>query len=285
MIRFPLRRKFFTRLLFFSAALLGMALLGYVYAFRIEPFWYKVEHVEIALDGLPPTFINFRIVCLSDIHQEPGGSLKHLERIVQRVNELEPDLICLLGDYVFSSADVITGLAPVLGELRARYGVYGVLGNHDLWTNAAVIQSGLEGQGIDLLVNEHIVVESGTGALVLVGLDDGWSGEPNLDRALAGSPSDAPVILLYHEPDFADQMSLSARVDLQLSGHSHGGQVRLPFVGAPFLPNFAHIYDQGSYQVEDLQLYVTRGIGVIPPAARFNCRPEITMITLVNPTS
>jgi predicted MPP superfamily phosphohydrolase len=149
-----------------------------------------------------------------------------------------------------------------------------------LWTDAAVVRSGLEAQGVQVLVNEHVVLKSESAALILVGLDDGWSGEPDIDQALAQSPDQTPVILMLHEPDLADPMSLDRRIDAQLSGHSHGGQIRLPFYGAPFLPLHAQKYDQGLYQVGEMWLYVTRGIGVIDPPGRLNCRPEISEITL-----
>jgi predicted MPP superfamily phosphohydrolase len=275
-------RRSFLKALGVSLVTVGaVGLVGYGYVFHIEPIWYTVERIEIPIPDLPPEFHDFKIVCLSDIHFEPFADLDTMRRVVNQVNELEPDLVCLLGDYVFSSADSIFDLAPTLGELRARRGVFGILGNHDLWTNASIVLSGLENNGIKVLVNEHILIGSENAPLVLAGLDDGWSGEPNLDRALSEAPTNAPVILMLHEPDFADEITLDGRVYLQLSGHSHGGQVRLPFYGAPFLPAYAHKYDQGLYRVGEMWLYVTRGIGVISPPGRFNCRPEITEIVLI----
>jgi predicted MPP superfamily phosphohydrolase len=259
--------------------LIGLGIYGYV--FHIEPVWYTVERIEIPIPDLPPEFHNFRIICLSDIHLEPSSDLDYIKRVVKQINGLEPDLACLLGDYVFSSAEAIADLAPALSEIRARWGVIGILGNHDLWTSAEIVRSGLEDHDIRVLVNEHIVLGSEKAPLVLAGLDDGWSGEPSLDQALNGAPVTAPVIIMLHEPDFADQMALNGRIHLQLSGHSHGGQVRLPFYGAPFLPEYGRKYDQGLYRVGEMWLYVTRGIGVISPPGRFNCRPEITEIVLV----
>ena len=270
------------RRLLLAGGLIALAIvLAYTYTFHIEPTWVKLERVQVSLSVLPPSLDNLRLVCLSDLHHEPGDDLSYLQRVVKRINELQPDLICLLGDYVFSTAESIHVLAPVLGKLRATYGVVAVLGNHDLWTNADVVQAGLEAHGIDVLINESLVLDSPTGALVIAGLDDGWSGSPSLEQALEHTPPEAPVVLLYHEPDFADDMSRTDRVNLQLSGHSHGGQVRLPLIGAPFLPDFGRRYDQGLYQIEGMWLYVTRGIGVIDPPGRFNCRPEITQLTLL----
>lgn len=262
-----------------TVVLIGLGIYGYV--FHIEPVWYAIERIEIPIPDLPPEFHNFRIICLSDIHLEPSSDLDYIKRVVKQINGLEPDLACLLGDYVFSSAEAIADLAPALSEIRAQWGVIGILGNHDLWTSAEIVRAGLEEHDIRVLVNEHIVLGSEKAPLVLAGLDDGWSGEPSLDQALNGAPVTAPVILMLHEPDFADQMALNRRIHLQLSGHSHGGQVRLPFYGAPFLPEYGRKYDQGLYRVGEMWLYVTRGIGVISPPGRFNCRPEITEIVLV----
>lgn len=256
-------------------------LLGYGYTFHIEPEWLSLERLHVPITGLPSTFDHFRLICLSDFHLEPYTQLDFIERVVERANQLEPDLVCLLGDYVFERAESIDALAPVLQGLKAKLGVYAILGNHDLWTDAEIVRSGLERQGIPVLSNQHVTLREGGEEIVLAGLDDAWSGEPDLQAALAGEPQDATVILMLHEPDFADEMAQAARIALQLSGHSHGGQVRLPFYGAPFLPTFAHKYDQGIYRVGAMWLYVTRGIGVIGPPGRFNCRPEITEITLV----
>lgn len=265
-----------------GAISLGSAgLLGYGYTFHLEPEWLSLERLEVPIAGLPPAFHRLRLVCLSDFHLDPFTQLDFIQRAVERANQLEPDLVCLLGDYVFTRAESIHALAPVLGRLTAKQGVYAILGNHDLWTDAEIVRSGLERQGIPVLVNQSITLDLGGDDIVLAGLDDGWSGHPDLQQALEETPHSAPVILMLHEPDFADQVAGADRVRLQLSGHSHGGQVRLPFLGAPFLPDYARKYDQGLYRVEGMWLYVTRGVGVIGPPGRFNCRPEITEITLV----
>lgn len=256
-------------------------LLGYGYVFHVEPEWLSLERIDVPITDLPPAFNRFRIVCLSDFHYEPFTRLDFIHRVVRHVNALEPDLVCLLGDFVFAQAESINALAPVLAELTANRGVFAVLGNHDIWTNAELVRTGLESQGIPVLNNQSTALESDSGSIVLAGLDDGWSGEPDVARAMVGIPPDAPVILMLHEPDLADQIAEDDRVQLQISGHSHGGQVRLPYFGAPFLPDYARKYSHGLYRVGAMWLYVTRGVGVIAPPGRFNCRPEITEITLV----
>jgi predicted MPP superfamily phosphohydrolase len=133
-----------------------------------------------------------------------------------------------------------------------------------------------------MLVNAGLSIAVGQDVLYLAGLDDGWSGRPDLNAALANRPAGAPVVLLFHEPDLADQTSLDGRISLQLSGHSHGGQIRLPRRGALLKPYLGWKYDLGLYQLNGMWLYTNRGIGVTNEPIRYNCPPEITQITLIN---
>ncbi|TEU01397.1 MAG: metallophosphoesterase [Anaerolineales bacterium] len=266
-----------------GATTLGLGisgLAGYGYVFYVEPRWLSIERIDVPIYGLPEAFDGFKIVCMSDFHLHPYTQIDFIERAISTANELAPDVVCLLGDYVFEGADSIYELAPVLAELESTYGVFAVLGNHDLWTDAAIVRSGLEAVGIRVLVNESVPLRLGGDNLILAGLDDGWSGEPDLSLALEGSPQGSPVIMMLHEPDFADHYARDGRVRLQLSGHTHGGQVRIPGLGGPFRPEYGRKYDDGLVEIEGMWLYTTRGIGVIGPPARFNCRPEITEITL-----
>jgi predicted MPP superfamily phosphohydrolase len=266
-----------------GAGTLGVGLtglFGYTYAFHIEPHWLAVERVYIQPHNLPTPFNGFKLVCLSDFHHETGDSLAYIRRVVKITNDMHPDVVCLLGDYVFSQAGSIDALASVLSDLEATSGVYAVLGNHDYWTDPKIVQAGLQGAGIEVLINQRVFLERAGEQLLLIGLDDGWSGDPEPQGLLEATPADIPVIVLMHEPDFADSISKLKQVDLQLSGHSHGGQVKPLFVEAPMRPDFARKYIAGLYEVDQMILYVTRGIGVIPPRARFNCRPEITEIVL-----
>ena len=266
-----------------GAATLGLgvsSLAGYGYVFYVEPHWLSIERVDVPIYGLPEAFEGFKLVCLSDFHLHPFTQIDFIEKVVAASNELNPNIVCLLGDYVFAGADSIYELAPVLAGLESNHGVFAVLGNHDLWTDAAVVRSGLESVGIRVLVNESVPIRVGDDDLILAGLDDGWSGEADLALALEGSPQGSPVILMLHEPDFAEHNARDGRVRLQLSGHTHGGQVRIPGLGGPFRPAYGRKYDDGLVEIEGMWLYTTRGVGVVSPAARFNCRPEITEITL-----
>jgi len=258
---------------------------GYEYSVRIEPHWLSIEHVVIPMEGLKSSLEGFKIVCLADFHLRPYHTIDWIREVVRRANQLTPDLVCLLGDYVYESADMILRLAPELAGLRSRYGVLCILGNHDLWTDRHVVTAGLERAGLRVLVNQGSLLAIGDGQLYVAGLDDGWSGNPDLSAVVQDAPPGCKVILLMHEPDFADDLSTDGRVSLQLSGHSHGGQVRLPGLGAPILPDFGRKYDQGLFRVNAMWLYTTRGIGAIDPPVRFNCRPEISEIVLVRKSS
>ena len=154
-----------------------------------------------------------------------------------------------------------------------------MLGNHDHWTDAEIVHRVLAERGITVLRNASFVLERGNKRLWIAGIDDAYEGKADLPAALAEVPTGEATILLAHEPDYADYVA-PFPVDVQLSGHSHGGQVRLPGIGPLILPALARKYHTGRYRVGSLQLCTSRGIGVINPPVRFNCPPEVTLITL-----
>jgi predicted MPP superfamily phosphohydrolase len=281
-----LTRREFLKVVTYGTVGFGITTLGgYAYATSIEPNWLDLERVNIPIQGLQPALEGVRIAVLSDIHLHPFTGIELVKEAVEVINDLNPDLMVLLGDYVLESANAIFELAPVLANLKSQYGVYAILGNHDLWTDAETVKSGFHQVGIPMLVNSGKEIAINGEKLYLAGLDDGWSGKPDLETALAACPVDVPVILLMHEPDFIDIFAQDARVTLQLSGHTHGGQVRPPGFGSIILPQYGRNYAHGLYQVKSAWLYVTRGLGVIGPPVRFNCRPEITEITLIDQPS
>jgi hypothetical protein len=266
------------------AALLAALALLWVYARYVEPAWMRVRTVEIPIAGLPSALDGLRLAYLSDLHagETPRSTIA---RAIRLANGLQADLVVLGGDYVRGKAAAVEDVAPLLATLRAPLGVYAVLGNHDHWTDPALIRRSLEGAGIRLLVNEGALVDVGGGALYLAGLDDGWAGAANLDRALRGAPAGAPLILAAHEPDLIDSLAPQANalgrpIALMLAAHSHGGQVRLPFIGAPFLPYLGEVYDRGLYDVRGTRLYTTVGVGLAGVPVRLLCRPEVVEITL-----
>ncbi len=274
------RRKF---LGLSSAAFLGGLVAGGTYLYiNDESKEPAIERVQIPIRNLPESLEGFTIAVLSDFHLYPLTQLPLIETAVALTNALNPDLTVLLGDYVWHEVEAIFDLAPALAKLNARHGVYSIMGNHDLWTDVDIITQGLEEAHLPILRNEGISIPMGKETLYLAGLDDGWSGNPDLATALANREADATTVLLMHEPDLADKYAQDDSIALQLSGHSHGGQIRFPYVGAIILPYLAWKYDMGLYKVKDLWLYTNRGLGVTNEPIRYNCPPEITEITLVS---
>lgn len=287
----PVGRRGFLRWILGSGAVGAISLLsGGVYITKIEPRWIEIVRVNVPIQGLPTPLQGFTIAQLSDFHVGPYIKAKDVYRAVETTNKLAPDLVVLTGDYVSESAQHSVACARELAALKAEHGVYAILGNHDFWTDAAVVAANLRQAGLDVLRNEHRRLRVGGAApsagsghsLWLVGIEDVWSGKPDLEAALDGVPQKAPTVLLAHEPDFADQ-AIGQGITLQLSGHSHGGQVRLPFVGAPILPYLARKYPYGLRRVGEMWLYMNRGVGLIAPPVRFLCRPEITLLRLQAP--
>lgn len=256
-------------------------------AFLVEPNIPRVVRQEIALKRWPSRLDGFTIALLSDFHYDPFFSVHPIRSSIHKVNALQPDLIALTGDFVTApeigelseGAAAAEPCANLLGELKAPYGSWAVLGNHDLASDPKRVSSALTAKGIPILTNRSIPVEKDGGRFWLCGVDDVMDGAPNLDSALHGIPSDEATVLLAHEPDYADNVA-GYPVDLQLSGHTHGGQVRLPFVPPLFMPEWGRKYILGLYRIQNLTLYTTAGIGTVRLAVRFNCPPEITLITL-----
>jgi len=260
-----------------GAVLGGLGGLGLAHQMlQVEP--RRLEVPEVILSA--PVRGEVRLAFLSDLHLGAHVGIDWLRDVVKIVNGLQADLALLGGDYVSGTAETMPALAGVLAALQARVGVYAVLGNHDLWTDRALATHGLEQAGARVLVNAGEVVETPGGPLYVAGLDDAWSGRPDYAQAMAAHRAGLPTILMQHEPDPAAERGDDPRLLLQLAGHTHGGQVRLPLVGAPVLPLYGRRYVAGLYELERSRLYVTRGIGVVSPPVRFNCPPEVVLITL-----
>ena len=252
---------------------------GASWTLKIEPRWLVVEEVIVPLRRLPLALDGLRIAHLSDLHLGPDIRAEHLEEAAALTMSLQADLIVLTGDYVTRRAEYGPGLVKPLSRLRAPLGVYATLGNHDHWAGAQEITSHLAAAGLSVMRNASRPITRDGATLWLVGLDDVWFGSGDLREALAGIPSDACKVALVHEPDFADQ---SARhgIDLQLSGHTHGGQVRLPGLGPLILPKWGRKYPIGLQRAGGTWVYTSRGVGLVPPPIRFNCPPEIALLTL-----
>ena len=248
----------------------------------------EVTHPTFFIKNLPPAFNGFRIAQISDLHLEEFTEDYFLRRVVDHVNDLAPDMVLVTGDFI--SRGPLTPLvsfqaAGRCGELLSRLKCpirYGILGNHDAAVSSQAVRFHMEDNGLPMLVNQSTRIERNGEHIFLAGLDDTEFGKPDLDATLPSAP-DAPVILLVHEPDYADVVVTHKRakeIDLILSGHTHGGQVRLPFLGPLALPPNGKLYPEGHFQVGTSQLYVNRGIGTVGVPFRLNCPPEITLSTL-----
>jgi predicted MPP superfamily phosphohydrolase len=258
----------------------------------VEPQELAIERLEVRLPRLPLALDGLTIAQLSDIHFGPFLGEPHLRRIVDATNGLLADLVVLTGDFVsmpvgydqrkrLRATEEAGPCARVLAGLHSRLGVFAVLGNHDHGYNPNIVTRYFEASSIPVLQNRSTPIEAKGARLWLAGVDDVLENAADLRRTLQDVPKDEPTVVLVHEPDFADQIAAAPYpVDLQLSGHSHGGQVRLPLLGAPVLPDLARKYPWGLRRVGDLQLYTNRGVGTIVLPVRLNCPPEITLLTL-----
>jgi len=236
-----------------------------------------VEEVTITLDRFPLKLDGLRVVHLSDTHHSPFTDLEHISRAVDISNKLEPDIVFLTGDYVSHNADYIAPVAEVLGSLRSQFGTFACLGNHDHWTDADLVTHLLRGEGINVLINEGLRFEARQASFWLAGVDDYMAGKTDVPAALKGSYPDEPKILLAHNPLIFRQ-SVRAKIDLTLSGHTHGGQIKMRDPEKRILPR--RKLSSGLHRRNESQIYITRGIGTVVVPARYQCPPEISLLEL-----
>jgi predicted MPP superfamily phosphohydrolase len=263
----------------------GLAL----FAGEVERHWVDVHRVEIRLGNLPEVFRGFRIAHMADFHYGEYSEPTFIRSVVERVNLLHPDIVALTGDFVSAgpmirriSVDFAYHCADLLGRLECPR-KYASMGNHDVLVSRLDVTDALKSRDIPVLHNDAIPIEKDGARLWLAGVADALVGtDADLNAAIPRGrvAGKEPLILMAHEPDYADQV-IGSGVDLMLSGHTHGGQVRIPFVPPMNLPPLGKKYVEGHFSLGDLQLYVTRGVGTVGVPFRFRCPPEITLITLV----
>lgn len=262
-----------------TAAATGIGL--YHYARNIEPRSLDLQQINLTLPRLSPAFDGYRIVQISDLHMERWGDWATFDRAIDRINSLAPDLIVITGDYVDVTINGSEAEMSVrLGRLHARDGVLGVMGNHDYWDKIDDVHAVVAGAGIQDISNHVHTLRRGDAMLHIAGVDSVVEMRARLDLVLPQIPSKGAAVLLAHEPDYAFVSAASGRFDLQLSGHSHGGQVRVPILTHLVLPPLARAFVMGLYCLDGMYVYVNRGLGVSGLHARFRCRPEITLLTL-----
>ena len=264
-----------------------MLLLAFVafWAFFIEPNRLIVREESIQIDNWPRELDGLKIAVLSDIHA--GGSFindKKLHLIVDRTNALHPDLIVILGDYMSSNGTFRRRVEPevfgaVLKNFSAPLGTYSVLGNHDWWYSGAKVRAGLEQNGIKVLENEVLQINARGVSLWLVGLADLWTRPQRIEQTVAKVPEGQTMIALTHNPDIFP--NVPERVPLLLAGHTHGGQVRFPFIGSVVeASEYGQRYERGHVFENNHHLFVTTGIGTSIVPLRFGVTPEIVLLTL-----
>jgi predicted MPP superfamily phosphohydrolase len=254
----------------------------------LAPNHPRIVRREIRLRRWPQRLEGFTIAVLSDFHYDPYFSVHPLETAIAMVNSLKPDLIALGGDFVSmplvggsypNAASHAEPCAALLAKMNAPEGLWAVLGNHDFNTDPRHVTHALEAQGITVLANRAVAISRQGARFWLAGVNDVLSETADLGQTVRGIPEGEATVLLAHEPDYADFVA-QYPVDLQISGHSHGGQVRLPLLPPLFLPELARKYFLGLYQIGSLTLYTNAGIGTVGVPVRLNCPPEITLITL-----
>ena len=268
----------------FAAIVLFLASVAF-WGFLIEPGRLLIHEQTIHIDNWPQQLDGLRIAVLSDIHVDDWFiTQKKLRTIVERTNQLQPELIVILGDYMGGDGWVQSRVQPevfgaVLKDLRAPLGVYSVLGNHDWWFNGANVRRGLEQNGIRVLENQSAKLDARGTSLWLVGLADLWTRPQRIADAVAGVPEGQPLIALTHNPDVFP--NVPQRVQLVLAGHTHGGQVRFPIIG-PVVESSEHgdRWVRGYVYADNHHLFVTTGIGTSIIPVRFGVTPEIVLLTL-----
>ena len=259
---------------------------GTGYSLFMGPNWIKVETVKLSLPRLPRAFSGLRVAHISDIHMGGWMNLDRFQRVADMVIAQNPELLLITGDflkgYKFTKASkqAIKDLIRVLGPLAASIPSFAVLGNHDYWINPEAIREMLRLCKITDLTNTVFTLTRGDESLHLCGVDDIRHGNVRLNDVLTQLEEDSFAILLAHEPDFADTSAATGKFDLQVSGHTHGGQIVIPFYGPPILPLEGRKYPSGLYKVGNIFQYTNRGVGVDRFPVRINCPPEITVFTL-----
>jgi len=218
-----------------------------------------------------------RLVTLGDIHFDPLYDELYLEEVVRQLTALKADLVVFTGDFITYKLSRMHDLARLLGRAEARLGLLAILGNHDMWWGTERVARELENNGIRVLRNSSYELP-GEKDFFLTGLESYWGGKPD-PSVVSQTATSARHILLIHEPDPFAHLN-DPRIKLQISGHTHGGQIRAPWIGAVRLPKYGQKFPQGLYNRDDRLLYVNRGVGTLKPHIRFDCRPEITVFEL-----
>jgi predicted MPP superfamily phosphohydrolase len=286
MIKKQTRRTFLKRLMGSFLTVLGLSSGGYFYANRIEPSLLEIKELDINHPLIPKGFEGTRIIQFSDTHLGFQYDIEQFKKLVNKLNDLNPDIILFTGDLMDepNKYSKINDLVPLLDRLHAPLGKYCIYGNHDHGGyGSEIYRNIMESTNFKVLLNQSVAISTKDGSRIyLIGIDDAMLGNPDLPLALKNVANNHFNLLLSHAPDLAEAAT-QYPIHWQLSGHSHGGQVKLPILGALIIPPFAKLYPEGLYTIEGkypLTLYVNRGIGTTRLPFRFMAKPELTIFTL-----
>lgn len=265
-----------------ALGLLGIGLPSGVWAAAIEPNLLSITRHDLTLPRWPKALDGFRLAQITDVHYRPGSDDELIAKVRKALIDEKPDLIAVTGDFVINDPSSLPEFAKALKDLQATHGVIASPGNHDRWhCRSYDLKKEIEGAGMTFLSNAgtnlHIKGEN----IFVNGLDSIWGGHPNPSLAWRGHQKDTPVLSLVHEPDPFDDLHQTHPLDLQLSGHTHGGQCRVPVIGyAPAKVKFGRNFIYGHFKKNHSQLFVGRGLGTVGFRVRFACRPELVILTL-----
>lgn len=262
------------------SAVVGVGAAGGAYASLWEPHQLDITRRTLALPSLPKAFDGMKVVQFSDLHLGFHTGAKDVARVVQAIQNEKPDMICFTGDMVDGNTEDMRAAIQPFTELIAPLGLFSILGNHD-YKDVETLISMEEEAGFQVLRNTAVKLRRDGAVIAVAGLDDAFWGQPDPAAVIQDLPDGMFKLLLMHEPDYADTTAAHS-FHLQLSGHSHGGQIRLPWMGEVITPPGAKRYVQGLYTIgsRGMLLYVNRGIGTTQLPFRFLCKPELTVLTL-----
>lgn len=279
------RRKFLKRSFSITFGVALLSSFSYFYARYIEPMQLKKVFYTLSSPKLPEAFVNKKVIQFSDTHLGYHYTLEQLSDLVQHINAENPDIILFTGDLMDAPNQFEDKfkIIPILNQLKSSLGKFAIYGNHDHGGYGSNDYAKImHDAGFQLLLNEHSPVSINDQTIIIAGLDDALLGRPDPSKTFANVREEEFVLLLAHEPDIADQVD-SFPFTFQLSGHSHGGQVQIPFIGPMITPNGATKYIEGYYDISGNKgLYVNRGIGTTRMPFRFLSKPELTIFTLTN---
>ena len=262
--------------------LAGIGVPSAIWASGIEPNLLSITRKNLVLPRWPKSLDGFRIAQITDVHYRPGTDEELIAKLRKALEAEEPDCIAITGDFVINDPSSLAEFARALRGISAAHGIFASPGNHDRWhCTVSNIKKEFESIGISYLQNNGSNINIKGEKIFINGLDSVWAGLPAPNRAWNGHQKNTPVISMVHEPDFFDELHTTKPLDLQLSGHTHGGQCRLPLINyTPAKVKFGRNYIYGHFKNDRSQLFVGRGIGTVGLRVRFACRPELVILTL-----